>query len=147
MALPVSGHWWRGRPGAATRKLSPTCGLRVSLMTKSDASSKCMVDLFGCNGSGDYVNRSSRLKRVLRMKDDVKQPPIKVTFYWINMSSRTVAGGLLPVSTHQCLCLSARFTKILIPTPVHHAKLAPPAARLRLLNLMMASMKARNVEK
>lgn len=56
------------------------------------------------------------------MKDDVKQPPIKVTFYWMNMSSRTVAGGLLPVSTHQCLCLSARFTKILIPTPVHHAK-------------------------
>eukprot|EP00984_Skeletonema_dohrnii_P032950 scaffold28155_cov83-Skeletonema_dohrnii-CCMP3373.AAC.1 len=76
MALPVSGHWWRGRPGAATRKLSPTCGLRVSLMTKSEASSKCMVDLFGCDGCGDYVNRSSRLQRVVRMKD-VKQPPIK----------------------------------------------------------------------
>mmetsp|Transcript_17832 Transcript_17832/g.27317 ORF Transcript_17832/g.27317 Transcript_17832/m.27317 type:complete len:98 (+) Transcript_17832:772-1065(+) len=94
MALPVSGHWWRGSPGAATRKLSPTCGLRVSLMTKSEASSKCMVDLFVVgDGCGDYVNRSSRLKRVLRMKDDVKQPPIKVTFYWMNMSRRTFAGG------------------------------------------------------
>jgi len=55
-----------------------------------------MVDLFGCDGCGDYVNRSSRLQRVVRMKD-VKQPPIKVTFYWMNMSSRTFAGGLLPV--------------------------------------------------
>ena len=44
----MSGHW-SGRPGAATRKLSPTCGLRVSLMTKSDASSKYIA---GCLWTG-----------------------------------------------------------------------------------------------
>jgi len=52
-----------------------------------------MVDLFVVGDGSETMDRSSRLQRVVRMKDDVKEPPIKVTFYWMNMSSRTFAGG------------------------------------------------------
>ena len=80
VTLPDVGHC-SGRPGAATRKLLPTCGLSVSLMTKSEGSSKYIV-AFGrrhtYRGEARNNPKSKTVSRNHNIKPCYEDPPTAV---------------------------------------------------------------------